>query len=101
MAAGNPQPIGDILAELMARRGYGRVQSAETCATAWREAAGEAIAQHSRATEVRRGVLEVLVEHSTMVQELGFQKAELLKRLAQLVPDQSIRDLKIRVGPVK
>ncbi len=84
----------------MARRGYARVQSGGTCAEAWRQAAGEALAGHSRATQVRRGVLEVLVDHSTLVQELGYQKPQLLARLAQLLPDEKIRDLKLRVGVV-
>jgi hypothetical protein len=100
MTPGSPQPIGDILAQLMARRGYARVESGGTCAAAWREAAGEAIAACSRATEVRRGVLQVFVEHSTMIQELGYQKSGLLERLAELLPDENIRDLKLRVGPL-
>ncbi len=100
MAAGKPKPIGDVLAELMARRGYARVQSGGACADAWRQAAGEALASGSRATQVRRGVLEVMVSHSTMVQEIGFQKGALLARLAELLPDEKIRDLKVRVGRV-
>ena len=47
--ASEPQAIGDILAELMARRGYARVQSGQCCAEAWREAAGEALAARTRA----------------------------------------------------
>ncbi|MGD9723134.1 MAG: DciA family protein [Pirellulales bacterium] len=93
-----PQPIAEILAQLGARRGYARVLSAGACADAWRQAAGETLAAHSRATEVRRGVLEVLVRHSILAQELGFQKAALVKRMAELLPDEGIRDLKVRVG---
>jgi hypothetical protein len=49
---------------------------------------------------VRRGVLEVLVGNSTLAQELGFQKKSLVKRLAELLPEEKIRDLKFRVGPL-
>jgi predicted nucleic acid-binding Zn ribbon protein len=84
----------------MARRGYARVESGGACAAAWRVAAGAQLAACTRATQVRRGVLEVLVSNSTMVQELGFQKQQLIKRLAELVPDEKIRDLKLRVGPI-
>ena len=100
MTSGNPKRIGDVLAELMARRGYARVRSGGACGDAWREAAGQSVAACSRATLVRRGVLEVWVSHSTMVQEIGYQKQALLKRLAELLPDENIRDLKLRVGPV-
>jgi hypothetical protein len=99
MARGQPQHIGNVLAQLMARRGYARVQSAANYADAWRDAAGSLTA-FSRATQVRRGVLEVLVSNSMMVQEIGYQKPALLKRLAELLPDEGIRDLKLRVGPI-
>ena len=42
------------------------------------------LAGGTRAGQVRRGVLEVLVANSTLVQELGFQKAALVARLAEL-----------------
>jgi predicted nucleic acid-binding Zn ribbon protein len=100
MTSGQPQRIGEILSQLMARRGYARVQSGGACGAAWREAAGEPLAACTRATSVRRGVLEVLVSNSTMIQEIGFQKAALIKRLADLLPDEKIRDLKLRVGPI-
>ena len=95
-----PHKIGDVLAELMARRGYARVQGAGECAEAWQQAAGAAIGAVSRAVQIRRGVLEVLVDHSIVVQEIGYQKAALVKRLAELLPDAKIRDLKLRVGPL-
>ena len=94
-----PQPIGDILSELMARRGYARVQSTDACAEAWRQAARE-IADCCARTQVRGGVLEVLVSSSTMVQEIGFRKSALIARLAELLPQENIRDLRLRVGPI-
>jgi predicted nucleic acid-binding Zn ribbon protein len=100
MSHGGPRPIGDVLANLMARRGYARVRSGGQCASAWQAAAGEALAECTRATQVRRGVLEVLVGSSTVAQEIGFRKADLIRRLAELLPDEKIRDLKLRVGPI-
>jgi predicted nucleic acid-binding Zn ribbon protein len=100
MSFGQPQRIGEILSELMARRGYARVQSGDACAQAWRAAAGHETARHSRATQVRRGVLDVLVSNSMMAQEIGFRKPDLIKRLAELLPDENVRDLKLRVGPM-
>jgi predicted nucleic acid-binding Zn ribbon protein len=101
MTSSQPRHIGDILSGLMARRGYARVVSGGACADAWAEAAGAALASCTRATQVRRGVLEVMVGNSTMVQEIGFRKTALLKRLVELLPDEKIRDLKLRVGPIQ
>lgn len=95
-----PKPIADVLAELLARRGYARVQSAAVCADAWRAAAGEMLAPFTRAGAVRRGVLEVIVGNSALVQEMSFEKKRLIERLAELLPDEKIRDLKFRVGPL-
>ena len=99
MAKG-PQPIGDILAQVMARRGFARVQSAAIAEDAWREAAGE-LAAFTRVGEVRRGRLEVTVSNSTVVQELSFRKPALIEGLAKLLPDQRISDIRFRVGSVE
>ncbi len=96
-----PQTIGNVLSELMARRGYARVQSAEAYAAAWREAAGPLVAKYTRPGQLRRGTLEVVVANSTLVQELGFQKTALLKALAKLLPDEGINNLRFRVGNIE
>jgi len=95
-----PEAIGDILAQLAARRGYAGVRKAAVCEGAWREAAGELAAKYSRVGAVRRGKLEVTVANSTMLQELSFQKPALLEALGRLLPDEKIRDLRFRVGPI-
>lgn len=100
MARG-PQAIGNVLSELMSRRGYARVQSAAAYDAAWREAAGPLAAEYTRVGTLRRGVLEVVVANSTLVQELGFQKHALLKNLAELLPDEGIANLRFRVGNIE
>jgi predicted nucleic acid-binding Zn ribbon protein len=95
-----PKPIANILSDLMARRGYGRMQAAGLLFETWRQAAGEQLGRQSRPGQVRRGVLEVMVTNSTLAQEISFQKPALLERLAELAPDEKIRDLRFRVGPI-
>jgi predicted nucleic acid-binding Zn ribbon protein len=94
-----PQKLADLLAQLTARHGFARVQSQSNYDQAWREVAGK-LAERSRVGALRRGVLEITVSHSTVVQEMSFQKARLLAGLAELLPDQQIKDLKFRVGTV-
>lgn len=96
-----PKAMGDVMSRLLTSRGYAHVQSAAACESAWREAVGPAIAPHTRPGNVRRGVLEVLVASSSVMQELAFVKAKVLKQLAQLAPDQKIRDVRFRVGPIE
>ncbi len=92
-----PKKIGDIVAGLLARKGYARVQSANATEDAWKEAAGK-LAAHSRPGNVNRGVLEVIVRNSSALQELTFQKKKLLTRLQEQLPDAKITDLRFRVG---
>jgi predicted nucleic acid-binding Zn ribbon protein len=99
MAKG-PETIGNILSELMARRGFARVRSAEALETAWRQAAGPLAAQYTRVGELRRGVLEIIVANSTLVQELGYQKTEILAQLRLLLPDEGITCLRFRTGGI-
>jgi predicted nucleic acid-binding Zn ribbon protein len=95
-----PQRIADVISGLLARRGYARVQSAAASEAAWREAAGH-LAAKTRPGNVKRGVLEVIVLNSTVLQELTFQKKRIVQRLAELLPDEKIRDVRFRVGMIE
>ena len=100
MARG-PQTIGNVLTELMSRRGFARVQSAANYDAAWREAAGALVAKYTRVGQLRRGTLEVIVANSTLVQELGFQKQALLQSLTELLPDEGIKNVRFRTGNIE
>ena len=81
-----PQKIANILADLLARRGFGRVQSTEAYERRGGRRPGPLAGQYTRIGALRRGTLEVVVLNSTLVQELTYQKAALLKALNQLLP---------------
>jgi len=57
--------------------------------TAWRQAAGPLAAVHPGGINPPRRA-RVIVANSTLVQELGYQKAGILAALQQLLPDQGI-----------
>lgn len=97
MSENRPRALGELLTELMAKRGFARVQAASQTEAAWREVAG-ALAEQSRVGASRRGVLEVVVGSSLLAQEIGFQKSALLAALKTRLPDEGIRDLRVRVG---
>lgn len=96
----HPKSIADILAQLMARRGYAREQSAAQYSEAWTRAVGEPMSKFTRPGGLKRGALEVTVANNALIQELGFRKQDILAKLGQLLPDQNIRDLRFRVGSV-
>lgn len=94
-----PQSIGTILADLMARRGFANLQNNESYHQAWKETAGR-LGEFSQFNSLRRGVFEVVVTHSVLMQELTFRKAEMIRDLQQRLPGQGIRDLRFRLGVV-
>jgi len=97
-AVPGPQPIGRVIGRLLARTGYDREQAGEALATAWRQVVPEPLAAHSRPGLVRRGVLEVFVTHSAIVQEFSFHKPALLAGLQTRLPDAGITDIRCRLA---
>jgi predicted nucleic acid-binding Zn ribbon protein len=96
-----PASLGDLLNEVMRRRGVGRTMVAERFHNAWRDAAGDEWAKVSRPGPVRRGVMEVTVTSSTAAQELMFLERRIVKRLAELLPDERIERFRCKVGPIE
>jgi len=85
-----PQRIGDILPQLMAQKGFARVQGSAEYAAAWKEAAGS----------LKRGTLEIVVANSALIQEFVFQKCGMLETLNRLLPEQGIKDIRFRLGAI-
>jgi len=98
--ARKPKTIGNILAQLITARGYGRIQADANFADAWQTAVGPALAKYTLPGRLRRGVLEVTVSNSMTVQELTYQKPQLLTKLQTVLPDTRIRDLRFRIGSI-
>lgn len=98
--ARRPKKIADVLAQLITARGYGRIQATADFTAAWQAAAGEALAKYTRPGRLRRGVLEITVSNSTVVQELTFQKQRILAKLQAEHADARIRDIRFRIGSV-
>jgi predicted nucleic acid-binding Zn ribbon protein len=96
----NVPKIGETLAVLLAKRGYLQAESANSLRQAWDKCVGEKVAKQSLPGNVQRGTLEVHVASSALVQELTFQKKQLVKKLTELIPDFKIKDLRFRVGPI-
>ena len=96
-----PRPLSDILGELFTVRGYGRLRARQELEDAWNAAVGEPYCRQTRLGEVRRGVLNVTVAHSTLLEELAaFRKPALLAALRSGAPATTIHDIRFRVGAI-
>lgn len=93
-----PQHVGKVISELIALKGLARVHSIEQLQQAWKSVAGDDIGRQSRVIELNRGVLQVGVSNSAVLNELaGFHKLSMLEQLQQQFPHLKIRDLKFRL----
>ena len=88
------------MSTLLARKGYAQVQSTNALAEAWQQAVGAPLKTLTRANKVTGGTLEVTVGNSSVLHELTFQQQALLKEMQRQVPDQTIKQLKFRVGSI-
>ena len=75
-----PRKMGDVINQLMARRGYGQIKSSEEIRAVWNEITGP-LGQQCLPGSIRRGILEVFVKNSTVLQELTLRKKALLVQL--------------------
>jgi predicted nucleic acid-binding Zn ribbon protein len=65
----------------------------------WEQAAGAAIAAHTRVVDFRQGILRIAVDSSPLLQELvGFHRDRLLKALRENEPPLLVRDLRFQLG---
>ena len=93
-----PVPIGNIVADVLAKKGLGRPQSTIQLEKIWSEVVGSAIAPMTRCGKIHRQQLNVIVKNSTIMQELSFRKQEIIQELNKKTPDHLIKDIRFRVG---
>lgn len=91
--------IGDVLTDLLAQRGYAQVASQEELQHGWSSSVGK-LEKFTRAVEVKRGTLHVVVSNSVVMQELTFRKQDLVRLMAEALPDHKIKEIRYRVGSV-
>lgn len=93
-----PTHVSRALSELIALRGFARVQGDAQLQAAWDQAAGAEIAPHTRVGELNRGTLQVMVANPALLAELnGFHKATILQALRQLRPEYKFKQLKFKL----
>ena len=60
----------------------------------WEQVVGPRVARHTRAVAFRDGVLQIEVEGSAWMHELGFLRRELVQRANQLAGANVVRDVR-------
>jgi predicted nucleic acid-binding Zn ribbon protein len=95
-----PQRIAEAVSQLLARQGYARQATNLEWEVLWSGIAGNEIAANCRVGNLRRGVLEIIVRNSSLLQELTFRKKQLLARVQNESLGSKVKSLRFRVGEV-
>ena len=95
-----PKHGSKLINQLMARKGYGQTNQATQLQRHWEEAVGNNLAERSSAGKIKAKRLEVTVENSSVLQELTFQKRKIIRKLQTSLKNETLTDLKFKVGPL-
>jgi len=94
-----PENLSEVLGRMFVSRGWGRKTERIRLETAWEEVVQANYRSETRLGSFRRGVLEVEVRNSVLMQELAqFQKRQLLTELRKRLTGLTITDLKFRAA---
>jgi predicted nucleic acid-binding Zn ribbon protein len=93
----SPRRLGDLVAELFARRVIRGPVEGEQLTLAWQEAGNPSWLHATRVHALRNGVLIIDVSSSAILFELKtFHKKQLLANLKRRLGDQRVRDLRFQ-----
>ena len=93
-----PKKSANLVAQLMARKGYGQQQSIRKLDEIWSTIAADSWRPQTRVGMLRGGILEVVVANSVLNQRLEFDKKRLFAELQRQLPNNNIRDIRFRIG---
>jgi len=91
--AKRPRAVGEVLEELLQQFGLTDRLKEFDAVNCWAEVAGEQIASHTKAKDVRDGALIVEVSSSAWRNQLFYLKAELIEQINKKIGKKVIHDI--------
>jgi predicted nucleic acid-binding Zn ribbon protein len=91
------QPLGVVLGRVLEDLGLKRGVLGWRAVEAWSRTVGPRIARHTRAVAYRDGTLQVEVDGSAWMHELGFLKRELIRKINDALGSDEVRDVRFTI----
>jgi len=88
--------VGSLLKQILAQPGFGEQITRHQAWLVWDQLVGEQIASRARPLRLRKGVLEVQVDHPVWMQQLQLMKPQILKKITAQIPNAGITDIYLR-----
>ena len=92
--------VSDILEEVLAAQGLTSVTWMVRISTGWAGIVGPILSGKSAPSKLKNGLLTVLVRDHSWAQELQLQKPVLIRRIAAVLGEERIRDIRFVTGPL-
>lgn len=97
-----PQSISDILPQVLSKIGLAQKLKETQFVRDWSNIVGETVAKHCQPISFSKGCLTVNVDSSPWLNELQrYSKGIILQKLQERFGEDSIRDVRFRIGEVK
>ena len=91
---GKPEPVSDVLTELLESLGLTQRMDARDLLIRWPEVVGEKVARFSRAVHIEAGVLTIQADNAVWRQELTLLMPDIIAKYNELCGEGSVREIK-------
>jgi predicted nucleic acid-binding Zn ribbon protein len=92
------EPLANIIGEVLQKCQGGEGKNARMVWKYWDRVVGEKVARNAQPAAFKQHLLMVHVSSSVWLQELHFQKKELISRLNQAAGIQVVEDIHFKIG---
>lgn len=90
------QSVNTLLKEMLAKPGLGEQITRHQAWLVWDKIVGNQIAARARPLRLRKGVMEIAVDHPVWMQQLQMMKLQILTKIQKQFPKAGITDLYLR-----
>ena len=91
------QRIGNFVNQLMSRRGYAQVAANDQFLALIAQQVGAGLSDQITIGKLNRGVLKVFANDSVTIQELMFQKRNIIRHIQASMPQANVTDIRFAV----
>ena len=94
------EPLANIIDAVLRNCQGGEGQNARLVWTFWDRIVGQNMARNAQPAAFKQRILVVHVSSSVWLQELHFQKKELIRRLNEAAGGRVVDDIRFKIGPL-
>ena len=101
MRKSSPQPIADVLKNVVEKLSQTKEKDSVKIFSVWPKVCGKELSRHTHSGDLRRGTLQVFVDESAWRYQANLQKETLLKSLKKKMGEEKVQRIQFRIGRIK